>query len=200
MASKASKIGKEKKEKFKKKVTPEQFKKANVAIHTASVAAGAAGFIPVPVADAIPISVAQITMVISLGKIFGKQVSESTAKAIIGAAASTFVGRNVVKVIPVVGWGISAAVAASITEAIGWMAALDFAEKTDEKNDSNDKASAKSTNQEEKSFDNSDSNKQNTTENNEVLNDKDEIENNETENGAEDNIENSINKKFDEED
>ena len=108
-------------------MTSEQVKKCNIAIHSASVAAGAEGAIPLPGVDAIPISATQIAMVIGLGKIFDQNLSESTAKSIIGAAAATFVGRNLVKFIPIIGWGISAAVAAGITEAIGWMSAVDFA-------------------------------------------------------------------------
>lgn len=110
-----------------KLMTSDQVTKCNAAIHTASVAAGAAGAIPIPVADAIPISGAQVTMVLALGKIFGQKVTESAAKGLIGAAASTLVGRSLVKFIPVVGWGISAAVAAGVTEAIGWSIAVDFA-------------------------------------------------------------------------
>lgn len=104
-----------------------QLKKCHGIIHTATVASAAGGVIPLPVADAIPISVAQVTMVISLGKVFNQKITESAAKAAIAAAAATFAGRNLVKMIPVIGWGISAAVAAGVTEAIGWTAAVDYA-------------------------------------------------------------------------
>lgn len=113
-------------------MTEDQVVKCNAAIHTAAVASGAAGFIPVPVADAVPISAAQITMVIALGKIFDQKLTESAAKGAIGAAAATFVGRNLVKLVPVAGWVASAAVAAGVTEAIGWTIAVDFA-KSDRK-------------------------------------------------------------------
>ena len=106
-----------------------QLNKCNAAIHTAAAASWAAGVIPVPVADALPISAAQIAMVVALGKIFNQKVTEAAAKGLIGAAASTFVGRSIVKLIPIVGWGISAAVAAGVTEAIGWTIAVDFAKK-----------------------------------------------------------------------
>lgn len=66
-------------------------------------------------------------MVYALGKIFKIKVSESVAKGIIGAAASTLVGRTIVKLIPVAGLVITATVAAVITEAIGWTIAVDFA-------------------------------------------------------------------------
>ena len=75
-------------------MTKSQLTKCNVAIHTASVASGAAGAIPIPVADALPITGAQVLMVIALGKVFDQKITESAAKGLIGAAASTFVGRN----------------------------------------------------------------------------------------------------------
>ena len=112
-----------------KLMTQKQIGLCNGAIHTASVAAAAAGFVPIPAADAVPISAAQITMVIALGKIFDQKITESAAKGAIAAAAATFVGRNLVKLIPFVGWGISAAVAAGVTEAIGWTIAVDLAMK-----------------------------------------------------------------------
>ena len=64
-----------------KLMTEDQIVKCNIAIHTATVAAGASGAIPIPVADAIPMSVAQLTMVIALGRIFGQKITESAAKA-----------------------------------------------------------------------------------------------------------------------
>lgn len=112
-----------------KLMTKEQIVKCNATIHTATIAAGAVGAIPIPAADAIPISGAQILMVITLGKIFNQKISETAAKAIIGAAASTFIGRQLFKFVPVVGWIASAGIAAGITEAIGWMVAVDFAER-----------------------------------------------------------------------
>lgn len=122
------KIIKDKRLEAGKLMTEEQIVKCNVAIHTAAVAAGASGAIPIPVADAIPMSAAQVTMIIALGAIFNKKISDSTAKGLLGAAASTFVGREAVKLIPVVGWVVSASVAAVVTEAIGWTIAVDFAQ------------------------------------------------------------------------
>ena len=108
-------------------MTEDQIVRCNTAIHTASVAAGAAGIIPVPVADAIPMAAAQVTMVIALGAIFEQEITSSAAKGLIGAAASTFIGRQIFKLIPVVGWIASAGTAAIVTEAIGWTIAVDFA-------------------------------------------------------------------------
>lgn len=127
MAEKYNIVIKEKKNQAKRLMKNDQIAKCNVAIHTASIASAAAGAIPIPVADALPITAAQLTMVIALGKIFDIKITESAAKGLIGAAASAFVGRNLVKLIPVIGWGVSAGVAAGITEAVGWTIALDFA-------------------------------------------------------------------------
>lgn len=127
MANNYKNVISSKKAEAKKLMTDDQILKCNVAIHTASAAAGAESFIPIPGVDAVPISATQITMIIALGKIFNQKVSESAAKAVIGATASTFVGRSLVKLIPVAGWVASAAVAAGVTEAIGWTAAVDFA-------------------------------------------------------------------------
>lgn len=120
-------VRKNKKKEAARIMSPAQLKKCNAAIHSAAVAAGAAGAIPIPVADAAPITAAQITMVLTLGKIFKQSVTKSSAKAILSAAASTIIGRSAVKIIPIVGWGISAGVAAGVTEAIGWTTAVDFA-------------------------------------------------------------------------
>lgn len=112
-----------------KLMTEKQIAQCNAAIHTASVAAGAAGGFPIPIADAIPISAAQVTMVVSLGKIFDQGISSAAAKGAIAAAAATFVGRSLIKFIPFVGWFVSAAVAAGVTEVIGWTIAVDLAKK-----------------------------------------------------------------------
>lgn len=121
-------------------MTIDQFAKCKMAIHTASVAAGAEAVILIPGIDAIPITATQITMIIALGKIFDQQISESVAKGIVGAAASTFVGRNLVKFIPFAGMAVSAAISAGITEAIGWTAAVDFANQAS-KSEKSDKDS-----------------------------------------------------------
>ncbi len=117
----------EKKAEAKQIMTPEQFEECSVAIHSATVVAGAAGAAPIPIADAIPITAAQVSMVIGLGKVFNRKVGETVAKSAIAAAAGTFAGRTLIKFIPVAGWIVSAAVAAGITEAIGWMIAVDMA-------------------------------------------------------------------------
>lgn len=127
MAKKYTKVIADKKIQAERLMNKSQLAKCNIAIHAAAATSATAGAIPIPVADAVPITASQVTMVMALGKIFDAHVTESVAKGLIGAAASTFVGRSLVKMIPVIGWGISAAVAAGVTEAIGWTIAVDFA-------------------------------------------------------------------------
>ena len=42
--------------------------KCKIAIHTATTAAATAGALPIPIADTIPITAAQVTMIVALGK------------------------------------------------------------------------------------------------------------------------------------
>lgn len=114
-----------------KLMTSKQITSCNAIIHTAAVACGACGGIPIPIADAVPMSAAQVTMVLSLGKVFDIKLTNSAAKSILSGAAGILVGRaavsGILKFIPVAGWIASAAVAAAVTEALGWSIANDFA-------------------------------------------------------------------------
>lgn len=105
--------------------------KCHAIIHTASTAAGTAGAIPLPLADALPISAVQITMIISLGKVFNLTIGRSMAEAIAGVGLATSSGRfvvsNLIKIVPgPLGPLVGAATAITITEALGWMVAADF--------------------------------------------------------------------------
>ena len=116
--------------KSKVRMPKELEKKCHIAIHTATTAAAAAGAIPIPMSDAIPITAAQIAMIISLGKIFDVVLSQSAAKSIAGVTITQQAGRalyaNILKTIPVAGSVIGATTAAMITEALGWIVADDF--------------------------------------------------------------------------
>lgn len=109
-------------------------KKCHKAIHSATTAAAAAGALPIPMSDAIPITAAQIGMIIALGKAFDIALSQAAAKSIAGVALTQQAGRaivaNILKAIPgvgtVVGGTISAVTAAALTEALGWIVADDF--------------------------------------------------------------------------
>lgn len=121
-----------KKSMAKEIMTDEQFQKCQFVIRTASIASGIAGVSPIPGTDILPISAAQTGMVINLGKIFEKDITLDTAKVIISATAATLIGRNLIKCIPVIGWGISAVVAAGLTEAIGWAIAVELTQIEEE--------------------------------------------------------------------
>ena len=109
-------------------------RKCHRAIYSATVAAAAAGAIPIPMSDAVPITAAQIAMVVAIGKIFDLNLPQSAAKSIAGVALTQQAGRaiftNILKTVPgigSVGGGIvGATTAATLTEALGWIVADDF--------------------------------------------------------------------------
>lgn len=123
------KIIEEKCQEAHQNMTTEQFAQCQKLIHSAAFSSALAGALPLPFADAIPISIAQVGMVIGLGNVFNEKISESAAKGMISAALATVVGRGLVKLIPGIGLFISAAVASGLTESIGWIIALELAEK-----------------------------------------------------------------------
>ena len=110
-----------------KLMSPEQLTKCNVAIHIAAGVCGLVGAVPIPLADALPISGAQILMTIRLGKVFDQELTKAAAKGLINSVLASWVGRNLVKLIPVAGWIVSAGVAVLTTEALGWSIAVDVA-------------------------------------------------------------------------
>lgn len=109
-------------------------KKCHVAIHTATAAATAAGALPMPMSDAVPITAAQIAMIVALGRAFGITLSESAAKSLVSVGLTQQAGRavasNLLKMVPgvgtVVGGIIGASTAAALTELLGWIIADDF--------------------------------------------------------------------------
>ena len=109
-------------------------KKCHAAIHTAAAGAAAAGAIPLPLSDAVPITASQIAMIVALGKVFGITLSQAAAKSVASVAITQQTGRavfaNILKAIPgagvVVGSVVGATTAATLTEALGWIVADDF--------------------------------------------------------------------------
>lgn len=114
-------------------MTLEQCTKCHAIIHSASVSADAvgAGLAQIPCNDNLVITPIQLAMTISLSLVFGIDLSEGSAKAALASAAATTLGRTAVQVlagwIPGIGNLIDACTAASLTEAMGWMLAEDFA-------------------------------------------------------------------------
>ena len=87
---------------------PKELKrKCSIIIHSATGASTVAGLIPIPMSDAIPITAAQIGMIIKIGDLFDISLSEAAAKSIAGVALTQQAGRSVasgfLKMIPGVG-------------------------------------------------------------------------------------------------
>ncbi len=116
----------------KEKMPKDLYNKCNVIIHGTSVACGAigAGLAQLPCADTVPITTAQVGMVIALGQVFELNITDGVAKGIVTGMSGSYIGRGIVQVafgwIPVAGNAINTATAAGLTEAIGWVAADQF--------------------------------------------------------------------------
>ena len=111
-------------------LTYDEETKCNVIIHTASVAAGAAGAVPIGPADTLMITPIQIGMIISLGAVFNIRASESVAKSLLSGFILSYTGRGIaaffLNFIPIFGWLVKGGTAAGLTEAIGWTAVSHF--------------------------------------------------------------------------
>lgn len=110
--------------------------KCHAIIHSASASAGAvgAGLAQFPGSDNAIITPIQLVMTISLGRVFGLELTDSAARAALASVVAATVGRTASQLligwIPIAGNIINAGTAASITEAIGWLLAEDFATQT----------------------------------------------------------------------
>ncbi len=126
------------KENASKNMTLKQKMACHAIIHATSMANGVIGVIPVPVADTIPITAAQITMILALGNVFDNKLTKSDAQIILKAAAAPLAGRALVKggltLFPGIGWAINGAIAGVITKFLGWTIANDFAIKMKDRN------------------------------------------------------------------
>lgn len=113
-------------------MTDKQKKQCHAIIHAASVSCAGigAGLAQIPGSDNAAIVPIQVTMTISLGKVFGKAFTESAALSTIGTVTSSLVGRAVSQAligwIPGIGNAVNAVTAASITESLGWLLAEEF--------------------------------------------------------------------------
>ncbi len=96
-------------------------------IHSASGSAAAvgAGLAQLPLADNAVITPIQITMIISLGKVFEQNITKTIARSLLGGFVANFVGRGVAQAaigwVPAIGNVTNAVTAATITESIGWL-------------------------------------------------------------------------------
>lgn len=119
---------------YKVKMDTATRQKCNKIIASAAAAAGLAGAAPIPLADTIPITAAQVGMVIALGRVFDLTISESAAKSVLNIMTAQAVGRavfaNLIKAIPgagpVVGGVVANATAGAVTTALGKIVSEDF--------------------------------------------------------------------------
>lgn len=113
--------------------TKEETKKCHLIIHAASAAAAGvgAGLAQIPLSDNAVITPIQLSMTVALGQVFGVELSQSSAKAAIGSAGASMIGKAAVNLLvgwmPGVGNVVNSCTAASVTEALGWVLARDFA-------------------------------------------------------------------------
>lgn len=90
-----------------------------------------AGLAQIPCSDNAVITPIQLVMTVSLGRVFGIELTDSAASATLASVAAATVGRTASQLllgwIPIAGNILNAGTAATITETIGWLLADDFA-------------------------------------------------------------------------
>lgn len=120
-------------------MTDKQKKRCHEIIHAASISAAAvgAGAASVPVVgsfvslcDESAITPIQITMIVSLGKVFDVSLDKTTAASLLTGMVTAKVGRKVAGffagLVPGLGSVVNGGTAASITEGVGWAAVAYF--------------------------------------------------------------------------
>ena len=95
----------------------------NVVIHMASSSAAVIGIVPIPIADSIILIPIQFQMLRSIYKIYGVKFSEGLLVNFVRMTLIPYIAQSLVNFIPG-GSVVNASVAAAITEAIGWSAAI----------------------------------------------------------------------------
>ena len=123
--------------KISKNMTSSQQKKVHAIIHSASASAAAigGGLANIPGSDAPVLVTLQTGMIIAIGAVFNKKITDSIAKSMLADFLGVSIGKVVANVLsgwlPGIGNGINATTAASLTELIGWTVANDFANDTE---------------------------------------------------------------------
>ena len=97
----------------------------------AASSAGAVGWIPLPIADLVPLLFIQSGLVLSIARIYGYEITAARARELIATFGLGFAARAVYqqlsKLAGAPGWILSAAIAAATTVAIGYGAMMWFA-------------------------------------------------------------------------
>lgn len=113
-------------------MTKTQDNQCHKIIHTAAASCGAVGFFSaqIPGSDYAVMTPIQITMIISIGGVFGVTIDKSWAKSLLGSYIATITGRALSQAllgwIPGLGNIINSGTAAALTEAIGWAVVKDM--------------------------------------------------------------------------
>jgi len=99
-------------------------------ILSAAVTAGAIALAPIPVASFVPLITLQSGLVLSLAGLYGYKLTPARARELVATFGAGFGARmlfqQLVEIVPVAGWVLSSAVAASVTAGIGYAAMLWF--------------------------------------------------------------------------
>lgn len=113
-------------------MTKTQENRCHKIIHTATASCAAVGLVSaqIPGSDYTIMAPIQITMIITLGSVFGITIDKSWAKSLLGSYIATITGRALSQAlvgwIPGLGNVINSGTAAALTEAIGWAVAKDL--------------------------------------------------------------------------
>ncbi len=112
------------KDQFRRHV-PDRDKRCAAIIHGASAAAGGAAAVAIiPGADSVAIMPVQVAMITALADEFDVPWTDAAVRAALYASLGRIVGRGgaglLLRWVPVYGNVVRAAVAASVTEALGW--------------------------------------------------------------------------------
>lgn len=104
--------------------------KAKAIIATATTAAAGAGAIPIPISDAAVIIPIQVTMIASLAALYGlrDEAVRQSALPFVARLAGVFMATSLLKLVPGLGSAINAAVAATLTGAMGLYVRTNFEE------------------------------------------------------------------------
>lgn len=119
---------------MKKYMTTEQELKCHAIIHAASMTTGAIGFglAKIPGHHHVAITPVQTTMIVLLGKVFGRTISRdlatATAMSKLAKTGGIVVAGSLWRYLPGVGNALNAGTAGVLTEGLGWLMANEFAQ------------------------------------------------------------------------
>lgn len=116
-------------------MTPEQKNQCGKIIHSSAVLAGAGNLVPIPGLGFAADTAALTTMAVRLAGVFGSSLTRSAGKAMALAALKRamlqqpikMVGKEVSKLVPVLGQLVAPTISVAILETTGWALATELA-------------------------------------------------------------------------